>query len=122
MVKPPPPEVRSQGTNSGCGLRLSCGLALFVERFLELLGVLQMGFEDRLAAFQKSFQVRVLGIGDQGLVQNADDRFMITDFVVDVSLIVFSLVAFVLFRSPIKWNYFVSYALIVGAVYFAFKF
>lgn len=81
-----------------------------------------MGFEDRLAAFQKSFQVRVLGIGDQGLVQNADDRFMITDFVVDVSLIVFSLVAFVLFRSPIKWNYFVSYALIVGAVYFAFKF
>lgn len=84
--------------------------------------MLQMGFEDRLAAFQKSFQVRVLDIGDQGLVENADDRFMTTDFVVDVSLIVFSLVAFVLFRSPIKWNYFVSYALIVGAVYFAFKF
>ncbi len=32
------------------------------------------------------------------------------------------MVAFVLFRSPIKWNYAVSYTLIVGAVYFAFRF
>ena len=29
----------------------------------------------------------------------------------------FSLVAFVLFRSPLKWNFIVSYAFIVGAVY-----
>jgi uncharacterized protein (DUF486 family) len=39
-----------------------------------------------------------------------------------ITLIVFTIVAFVLFRSPIKWNYLVSYGLIVGAVFFAFKF
>ncbi len=39
-----------------------------------------------------------------------------------ITLVVFSLVAFALFRSPIKWNMCVSYALIVAAVYFAFKF
>ncbi len=39
-----------------------------------------------------------------------------------ITLVVFTIVAFVLFRSPIKWNYCVSYALIVGAVFFAFKF
>ena len=39
-----------------------------------------------------------------------------------ITLIVFMLVAFVLFRSPVRWNYLVSYALIAGAVYFAFKY
>src|SRR6266436_2518317 len=39
-----------------------------------------------------------------------------------ITLIVFTLVAFALFRSPVRWNYLVSYALIVGAVYFAFKY
>lgn len=39
-----------------------------------------------------------------------------------ITLAVFIVVAFVLFRSPVKWNYCVAYALIVGAVYFAFKF
>lgn len=39
-----------------------------------------------------------------------------------ITLAVFTLVAFVLFRSPMKWNYLVSYAFIVGAVFFAFKF
>jgi uncharacterized protein (DUF486 family) len=39
-----------------------------------------------------------------------------------ITLVVFTLVAFLLFRSPLKWNYVVSYALIIGAVYFAFKF
>jgi uncharacterized protein (DUF486 family) len=39
-----------------------------------------------------------------------------------ITLIVFMVVAFVLFRSPIKWNYLVSYGFIVGAVFFAFKF
>ena len=34
-----------------------------------------------------------------------------------ITLVVFTLVAFVLFRSPVRWNYFVSYALIVGAVF-----
>jgi uncharacterized protein (DUF486 family) len=39
-----------------------------------------------------------------------------------ITLVVFTLVAFVLFRSPLKWNYCVSYAFIIGAVFFAFKF
>ena len=39
-----------------------------------------------------------------------------------ITLIVFTIIAFVLFHSPIKWNYLVSYALIVSAVFFAFKF
>jgi hypothetical protein len=39
-----------------------------------------------------------------------------------ITLVVFSVVAFALFRSPIKWNMCVSYAFIIGAVYFAFKF
>jgi uncharacterized protein (DUF486 family) len=39
-----------------------------------------------------------------------------------ITLVVFSLVAYALFRSPLKWNIIVSYAFIVGAVYFAFRF
>jgi len=39
-----------------------------------------------------------------------------------ITLIVFTLIAFVLFRSPVRWNYIVSYAFITGAAYFAFKF
>ncbi|MGH8091998.1 MAG: DMT family protein [Chthoniobacterales bacterium] len=39
-----------------------------------------------------------------------------------ITLIVFTVVAFALFRSPLKWNYCVSYGLIIGAVFFAFKF
>jgi len=39
-----------------------------------------------------------------------------------ITLVVFTAVAFVLFHTPIKWNYLVSYALIAGAVFFAFKF
>jgi uncharacterized protein (DUF486 family) len=39
-----------------------------------------------------------------------------------ITLVVFTLVAFALFRSPLKWNYFVSYGMIVGALFFAFKF
>lgn len=34
----------------------------------------------------------------------------------------FSLVAYALFGTPIKWNIGVSYARIVGAVFFAFKY
>jgi len=39
-----------------------------------------------------------------------------------ITLVVFSLVAFALFQAPLKWNIMVSYAFIVGAVYFAFRF
>lgn len=39
-----------------------------------------------------------------------------------ITLVVFTLVAWLLFRSPLKWNIGVSYAFIAGAVYFAFRF
>jgi uncharacterized protein (DUF486 family) len=39
-----------------------------------------------------------------------------------ITLVVFTLVAFALFRTPVRWNYGVSYVLIVTAVFFAFKF
>jgi uncharacterized protein (DUF486 family) len=39
-----------------------------------------------------------------------------------ITLLVFTLVAFALFRSPLRWNYLVSYALIVGAIFFTFKY
>jgi uncharacterized protein len=39
-----------------------------------------------------------------------------------VTIVVFTVIAFALFRSPVKRNYLVSYVFIVGAVYFAFKF
>jgi len=37
-----------------------------------------------------------------------------------ITLTVFSVFAFVVFGQTLRWNYVVSYALIVGAVYFAF--
>ncbi|MGC3992328.1 MAG: DMT family protein [Chthoniobacteraceae bacterium] len=39
-----------------------------------------------------------------------------------ITLVVFTIVSFLLFGATIKWNYCVSYLLIVGAVYFAFKY
>jgi uncharacterized protein (DUF486 family) len=38
-----------------------------------------------------------------------------------ITLVVFSLMAFLLFRSPVKWNFIVSSSFIIGAVYFAFR-
>ena len=38
-----------------------------------------------------------------------------------ITLVVFTVFAFVVFKQVPKWNYFVSYLFIVGAVYFAFK-
>jgi uncharacterized protein (DUF486 family) len=37
-----------------------------------------------------------------------------------ITLAVFTVIAFLLFHEPLKWNTLVSYALIVCAVYFAF--
>ncbi len=39
-----------------------------------------------------------------------------------ITLVVFTVLAYILFRSPLKWNYAVSYVLIIGAVFFAFRF
>jgi uncharacterized protein len=38
-----------------------------------------------------------------------------------ITLIVFTVFAFIVFGQQLKWNYGVSYLLIVGAVYFAFR-
>ncbi len=38
-----------------------------------------------------------------------------------ITLVVFTVFAFVVFGQTLKWNYFVSYLFIVGAVYFAFR-
>ncbi len=38
-----------------------------------------------------------------------------------ITLVVFTVFAVVVFNQTLKWNYVVSYLLIVGAVYFAFK-
>jgi uncharacterized protein (DUF486 family) len=39
-----------------------------------------------------------------------------------ITLVVFTVVAFLLFGEPLKWNNVVSYVLIVGAVFFSFRF
>ncbi|MFN2475594.1 MAG: DMT family protein [Chthoniobacterales bacterium] len=39
-----------------------------------------------------------------------------------ITLVVFTVVAFVLFRSPLRWNIGASFACIAAAVYFAFRF
>jgi uncharacterized protein (DUF486 family) len=39
-----------------------------------------------------------------------------------ITLVVFTVVAYLLFGQTLKWNNFVSYMLIVGALYFSFAF
>ena len=39
-----------------------------------------------------------------------------------ITLVVFTIVAYALFRSPVKWNILVAYGFIVAAVFFAFRF
>lgn len=69
-----------------------------------------------LAFFEYVFQVPAnrLGYG----------RFTLTQLKIMqecITLVVFTIFALIVFREPLKWNYAVSYALIVGAVYFAFR-
>ena len=68
-----------------------------------------------IAFFEYVFQVPAnrLGYG----------RFTLTQLKIMqecITLVVFTLFAFIVFREPVRWNYIVSYSLIVGAVYFAF--
>ena len=69
-----------------------------------------------IAFFEYTFQVPAnrLGYGQFTLTQLKIMQECIT-------LVVFTAFAFIVFREPVKWNYVVSYTLIVGAVYFAFK-
>lgn len=68
-----------------------------------------------LALFEYMFQVpanrigsNVLSVTQLKVVQEA------------ITLVVFTVVAYFLFGETLKWNNAVSYALLVGAVYFAF--
>lgn len=70
-----------------------------------------------IALFEYIFQVPANRIGS--------DQWSVTQLKVlqeCITLVVFTVVAFALFHTPVKWNYCVSYLFIVGAVYFAFKF
>lgn len=69
-----------------------------------------------LAFFEYVFQVPAnrLGYG----------RFTLTQLKIMqecITLVVFTAFALIVFREPMKWNNLVSYAFLVGAVYFAFK-
>lgn len=39
-----------------------------------------------------------------------------------ITLVVFTIIAYLLFGSSIRWNIAISYGLIIGAVFFAFRF
>ena len=68
--KPRRPEVRSPWNELGMRVKalLRSGIYLFSD-FWRVFGVLQMRFEDRLAAFQERLQFRVLGIWQQDRVE-----------------------------------------------------
>ena len=68
-----------------------------------------------LALFEYMFQVpanrigsTVLSITQLKILQEA------------ITLTVFTIIAYLLFGETLKWNNFVSYALLIGAVFFAF--
>jgi len=68
-----------------------------------------------LAFFEYVFQVPANRIGSY--------HFSLTQLKIIqecITLVVFTVFAFIVFREPIKWNNLVSYGLLVGAVCFAF--
>jgi uncharacterized protein (DUF486 family) len=85
-------------------------------KFKTLPVVLAILFSWGIALLEYSFQVPAnrIGYGVFTLTQLKIMQECIT-------LVVFTAFALLVFREPLKWNYAVSYVLIVGAVYFAFK-
>jgi uncharacterized protein (DUF486 family) len=70
-----------------------------------------------IALFEYIFQVPANRIGSQ--------TFSVTQLKIMqecITLIVFTVIAYLLFGEQLKWNNLVSYALIVGAVFFSFRF
>ncbi len=70
-----------------------------------------------IALFEYIFQVPANRIGSQ--------TFTVTQLKIMqecITLVVFTVIAYLIFGEPLKWNNLVSYALIVGAVFFSFKF
>lgn len=70
-----------------------------------------------IALFEYMFQVPANRIGSQ--------TFSVTQLKIMqecITLVVFTVIAYLLFGEQLKWNNLVSYALIVGAVFFSFRF
>ena len=70
-----------------------------------------------IALLEYIFQVPANRIGAQ--------RFTVTQLKIMqecITLVVFTVIAYLLFGQSIRWNHVVSYLLIVGAVYFTFAF
>jgi uncharacterized protein (DUF486 family) len=70
-----------------------------------------------IALFEYMFQVPANRIGSQ--------MFSVTQLKIMqecISIVVFTVIAYLLFGETLKWNNFVSYALLVGAVFFAFAY
>ena len=68
-----------------------------------------------IALFEYVFQVPANRLGSQ--------IFTVTQLKIMqecITLVVFTVIAYLLFGEPLKWNNFVSYALIIGAVALAF--
>ena len=69
-----------------------------------------------IALFEYMFQVpanrighTVLTVGQLKIIQEV------------ITLVVFTIFAIIVFKEPFKVNYIISFALVLGAVYFAFK-
>ncbi|CDM66371.1 DMT family protein [Pyrinomonas methylaliphatogenes] len=70
-----------------------------------------------LALFEYIFQVPANRFGAQ--------RFTVTQLKIlqeCITLSVFTVIAYLLFGEQLRWNTFIAYALIIAAVYFAFRF
>jgi hypothetical protein len=68
-----------------------------------------------LALFEYMFQVPANRIGSE--VLSVTQLKILQEA---ITLIVFTLIAYFLFGETLKWNNVVSYALLIGAVFFAF--
>lgn len=70
-----------------------------------------------IAIFEYIFQVPANRIGSQS--------FSVTQLKIMqecITLVVFTVIAYFLFGQTLRWNNFVSYGLLIGAVYFSFAF
>ena len=79
--------------------------------------VLAIGLSWSVALLEYIFQVPANRIGSR--------TFSVTQLKIlqeCITLAVFTVIAYLMFGETLKWNNYISYALIVGAVYFSFGF
>ena len=70
-----------------------------------------------VALFEYIFQVPANRIGSQ-----AFSLMQLKIMQECITLVVFTVIAYLLFGQTLRWNHLVSYAFIIGAVYFSFGF